>query len=183
MQVRYQSAEDRLLWQLRTQGGELFALWLTRRLLQQLMPPLNALVTQTAVARVAPQANVMHEAREMMAQVARARPLPGTDFSTPFNPQAVAQPRGPQPLLPTEVDLGPRADGRGLRFAAREPGGRSLNLQLSADLATALMRLIDQALAEADWGLSAAAASHSARADAQDAGDPPVLPAKPGLLN
>lgn len=180
MQVRYQPAEDRVLWQLRTQGGELFALWLTRRLLKQLWPPLNGLVTQAAVAQVAPQATVLPEAREMMAQVARSRPLPGTDFATPFNPQPVAQPLGPQPLLPTEVDLGPRADGKGLRFAAREAGGRALNLQLSADLATALMRLLEQALAESDWGLAGGAAKADAPAKPADPSEPPP---KPGLLN
>jgi len=75
MQVRYQPAADRILWQVRTLTGELFAVWLTRRMVKQLWPPLSKLVTSAGVAQVAPHATVLPEAREMMAQVARTRPV------------------------------------------------------------------------------------------------------------
>lgn len=153
MQVRYNPAADRLLWQVRTSTGELFAVWLTRRMVRQLWGPLTLLVTQAAVAQVVPHALVLPEAREMMAQAARSRQLPGADFATPFDPKPAAQPLGPEPLLPTTVDLSPGPDGRGLRLTVKEPGGRNLSLQLSNDLATGLMRLLEKALAEADWGL------------------------------
>jgi len=172
MQVRYQPAADRVLWQVRTSGGELFALWLTRRMMRQLWPPLQQLVTQAGVTQLAPQAAVLvPEAREMLAQTARERPLPQADFSQPFNPKPVAQPLGQEPLLPTAIDLGPGADGLGLKLRAREGEGRSLTLTLSNDLATALLRLLDKALAEADWGLVAPPAP---AADAPPA-PPPVL--------
>lgn len=153
MQVRYNPAADRLLWQVRTSTAELFAVWLTRRMLRQLWGPLTLLVTQAAVAQVVPHALVLPEAREMMAQTARSRQLPGADFATPFDPKPAAQPLGPEPLLPTTVDLSPGPDERGLRLVIKEPGGRHLSLQLSNDLATGLMRLLEKALAEADWGL------------------------------
>ena len=153
MQVRYNPAADRLLWQVRTSTGELFAVWLTRRMVRQLWGPLTLLVTQAAVAQVVPHALVLPEAREMMAQAARSRQLPGADFATPFDPKPAAHPLGPEPLLPTTVDLSPGPDGRGLRLTVKEPGGRNLSLQLSNDLATGLMRLLEKALAEADWGL------------------------------
>ena len=105
MQVRYNPAADRLLWQVRTSTGELFAVWLTRRMVRQLWGPLTLLVTQAAVAQVVPHALVLPEAREMMAQAARSRQLPGADFATPFDPKPAAQPLGPEPLLPTTVDL------------------------------------------------------------------------------
>ena len=177
MQVRYQPAADRVLWQVRTKTGELFALWLTRRMLKQLFPPLAQLITTAVVAQVAPNATVLPEAREMMAQVARARPLPGANFTTPFDPKPVAQPLGPEPLLPGTIDLAPGADGKGLRITAREAGGRHMTLQLSNDLATALMRLLEQALAEADWGLGAAAQPAPAQPDPLPPGpaEPPTL--------
>ena len=156
MQVRYQPTTDRVLWQVRSTAGELFAVWLTRRMLKQLWPPLANLVTTAAVAQVAPSATVLPEAREMLAQAARSRPLPGTDFAKPFDPKPVAQPLGAEPLLPTEIDLGPGANGQGLRITAREQAGRQMSLQLSNDLATALLRLVEQALVEADWGFGAA---------------------------
>ncbi len=38
MQVLYDPQADRLRWQLRTFGGELFAVWLTRRTMLELWP-------------------------------------------------------------------------------------------------------------------------------------------------
>lgn len=56
--------------------------------------------------------------------------------------------------LPEAVDLGPGPGGQGLKLQLREGnGGRSITVQLTADLATALQRLVEQALAAADWGL------------------------------
>lgn len=181
MQVRYQPAADRILWQVRTQTGELFAVWLTRRMLQQLWPPLSQLVTNAGMAQVAPNATVLPEARAMMAQVARTRPLANANFNTPFDAKPAAQPLGPEPLLPTAIDLGPGKDAKGLRITVREPSGRHMALQLSADLATALMRLLEQALAEAGWGLGPAAAAAPAASAA--GAEPPAPPAPPSLLN
>lgn len=178
MQVRYQQAADRVLWQLRTQQGELYAVWLTRRMLKQLWSPLTGMVTQASVVQLAPNATVLPEAREMMAQAARIRPLANSDFSTPFDTTPAAQPLGSEPLLPHAIDLAPGSDHQGLQMAVREPSGRQITLQLSADLATAWMRLLEQAIAEADWGLSPAAP-----ATAQAAPMGPATPAPPTLLN
>ena len=95
----------------------------------------------------------------MLAQPARDRPLPTARFNEPFDQKAVAQPLGPEPLLPEAIDLGPGADGKGLQLQLREAGGRRMALKLNDDLATALLRLLEQALKEADWGLPQAAAS------------------------
>ncbi|MBL8351894.1 MAG: hypothetical protein JNL87_16470 [Burkholderiaceae bacterium] len=173
MQVRYQSTPDRVLWQLRTTEGELFAVWLTRRMLRLLWPHLNRHVTLAGVARLAPNAtpaSVLPEAQAMLAQAARERPLPGARFDEPFDNQVVvARPLGPEPLLPEAVDLGPGADGRGLKLQVRELGGRRMAMTLNDDLATALMRLLEAALKEADWGPASEPAAPS-----QPAG--PIVP-------
>jgi hypothetical protein len=171
MQVRYEPAADRLLWQVRTFGGELFEVWLTRRLFRLFWPPLQQRVVQSGILQVLPQADtatVMPEAREMLAQQARERPLPAADFSVPFNPQAQARPLGEQPLLPSAVDLGKGAQGHGLALRLREAGGRQLELNLTADLATALTRLFEQVLAAADWNLEPPPSPPAA-------GEPPAL--------
>jgi hypothetical protein len=159
MQVRYDPTADRVLWQLRTAGGELFALWLTRRMLRQLWPHLTHLITAAGVAAAAPSALLLPEARAMLAETARSRSLAGADFSTPFNPAPAALPLGPLPLLPVAIDIGPGTHGQGLTLAAREPDGRNLQLALSADLANGLLRLLEQALADSDWGILAPAAA------------------------
>ena len=166
MQVRYEPTADRVLWQLRSAGGEVFALWLTRRMLRQLWPHLLRLVTNASVLRLAPHATVLPEARDMLAQAARSRHLPNTDFATPFDAKASALPLGPLPLLPVAIELGPGPEGHGLALAAREADGRSIRLALSDDLATGLMRLLEQALVATDWAILAPAAEAGTALDA-----------------
>ncbi len=171
MQLRYQPAADRLLWQLRTTNGDLYAVWLTRRMVRLLWPPLAKLVTNAGLVQEMPNATVLPEAQAMLAQAIRERPLPGASFKEPFDTRVVAQPLGAEPLLPEAIDLGPGDGGKGLKLQLREGGGRRLAMQLSADLATALQRLLEQALAAADWGLVVASAADSDG------------PARPNVLN
>jgi hypothetical protein len=173
MQVRYDPAADRILWQVRTQAGEMFSAWLTRRMFSQIWRPFQNLVGQSSLAHTPTAASLMPEAREMLAQTARARPLPGADFKAPFNPQATAQPLGPDPMLPIAADMGPRADGQGISMRLRDDQGRSLSVQLTGDMCTALLRLLEKALADADWGLAV-----TAQAEAT-----PTEPQAPRLLN
>ncbi len=159
MQLRYQPAADRLLWQLRTTSGDLYGVWLTRRMVRLLWPPMAKLVTSAGLAQEMPHTSVLPEAQAMVAQAIRDRPLPGASFAEPFDTRVVAQPLGTEPLLPEAIDLGPGEGGQGMKLQLREGGGRSLAMQLSADLAAALQRLLEQALAVADWGLVVATAS------------------------
>ncbi|MDT7835520.1 hypothetical protein [Aquabacterium sp. OR-4] len=176
MQVRYDPNADRIIWQVRTRGGELFSVWLTRRMVIRLWPPFSQLVTTASIAtQVAPTTTVLPEAREMLAQAARERPLPSADFKTPFNPEPAAEPLGAEPLLPNTVDLGHGDGGKGLAIRVREANGRSLELRLNDDLATALMRLIDKALLASEWGLVTAPAEAAAAV-------PPARPT-PSSLN
>jgi len=170
MQLRYQPAADRLLWQLRTTNGDLYAVWLTRRMVRLLWPPMTKLVTQAGIVQTLPHATVLPEAQAMMAQAVRDRPLPGASFAEPFDTRVTAQPLGAEPLLPEAIDLGPGDGGQGLKLQLREAGGRRLAMQLSADLSTALQRLLEQALAAADWGLVIAPATQG-----DDTAGPPVL--------
>lgn len=154
MQLRYDARADRLLCQLRTSDGQLYAVWLTRRMVRLLWPPMANLVTNAGLRQEMPHASVLPEARPMLAEAMRTRPLPGASFDQPFDTRAAARPLGAEPLLPEAIDLGPGAGGKGLKLQLREGnGGRSITVQLTADLATALQRLLEQALAAADWGL------------------------------
>lgn len=175
MQVKYEPTADRLLWQVRTRVGEIYAVWLTRRMVSRLWPPFQQLVTRGAVAQVArPDAVVLPEAREMLAQAARERPLPTAEFKTRFDPMPVAQPLGPEPLLPTAIDLAPGVNGKGLAIKLREANGRSVELKLGDDLATALLRLVEKAVAGSEWGLQAGTAPAPAE---------PQVPVPPSSLN
>ena len=173
MQVRYDATADRILWQVRTQAGEMFSAWLTRRMISQIWKPFQNLVGQSSLAHPTSAASLMPEAHEMLAQTARARPLPGANFDAPFNPQATALPLGPEPLLPITATMRPRPEGPGMVLNLRDDQGRGLSVQLTGDMCTALSRLLEKAMIDADWGLAVAAPVVAA----------PSGPQAPRLLN
>jgi hypothetical protein len=170
IQLRYDPVADRLLLSVRSHAAELYAAWLTRRMVARLLPYRRA-VGRLALPRGGGAALPVPEAQQMLEQVARERPLKDADFSQPFEgTQDATWPLGREPLLPSEIDV--RAPpGGGLVIALREAKGRRIELALNDDLATALMRLLDQGLALADWGLTAAEAGAGAA-------DPARLPAR-----
>ncbi len=167
IQVRYDATADRLLLQLRTTTAEVYAVWLTRRMVQRLYPPFRQAVTQASVASATPQALPVPEARQMLEQAALQRPLPGADFAQPFAAADAIHPLGPEPLLPDAADLRPGAEGQ-LTLAVREPRGRRIEVALNAELATALLRLLDNALVAAEWDLRADDAVASTASEATD---------------
>lgn len=171
MQVRYDELADRLLWQVRTADARLYEVWLTRRLLKLLWPPFQQLVTQAGVAQLLPRLgasataqgpSLLPEAQAMLAEQARQRPLPSAEFGTRFAADGAERPLGEQPMLPVSVDLGPTTGDAGapagLLLRLRDGQQRALELRLTSDLATALDRLLAQALQAADWALPGAAA-------------------------
>lgn len=170
IQVRYDSTADRMLVQLRSTSAEVYAVWLTRRMLSRLYPPFRQAVAQLSMAQTAPQALPVPEARQMLEDAALQRALQGADFQQAFSAADASYPLGPEPLLPDAADLRPGAPGQ-LTLVVRETRGRRVEVTLSTELATALLRLIDQALLPAEWGLSAAAANPA-----------PVFPPVPASL-
>lgn len=156
MQVRYEALADRLLMQVRTRASEVFAVWLTRRMMQRFWPTFHRVATQMPVAGKSPGALLAPEAQAMLAESALQRPLAGADFNQPFGSPEDRQPMGAEPMLASEIQL--QSDPKqGLRLALSDAQGRHLTLQLSEDMVTALLRLVEKALADADWGLAAPA--------------------------
>jgi hypothetical protein len=165
IQVRYEAAADRLLMLVRTRDEQLFAIWLTRRMVMRLWPHFRQAVVHLALARSAPGSMAVPEARDMLAEAAREKALEKADFKTPFDASAGRHALGPEPMLPVAVDLGHDAKGA-LVFSVRDGHGRQLSLNLGEDLANGLMKLVESALAAADWGLTVGASTAPAPADA-----------------
>ena len=173
LQVLYDSTADRLLLHLRTGAAEVYSVWLTRRMLQRLYAPFRSAVTATSVAQTTPRALPVPEARQMLEQAALERPLANADFGKPFVSNDASYPLGPEPLLPDTVDLRPGAGGQ-ITLAFREPRGRRIEVALSTELSIALLRLVDSALATAQWGLPAAGTEAQDAAAVAGPGDTPA---------
>ena len=153
IQLRYEATADRLLLQVRSTQAEIYAAWLTRRLVSRLLPPFRQAVMASGLQSVAPHALPVPEARQMLEQAALQRPLPGTQFNQPFQAdEQCRHPLGTEPLLADggELRQGPGAE---LHLVLQETRGRHIDLGLTPELATAMLRLLEQALEAADWGL------------------------------
>ena len=157
LSLHYRPEADRLLLRVNADDGQQFAVWFTRRLCARLWPHLATIVTRIGVAheagQTAPDAHLMPEAHEMLAQSARERALRTADFKTPFQDQASAHPLGTEPMLATEVQLTPLPDGH-LRLLIADIDKRNVQLQLTETLATAVKELMLKALHQADWGFA-----------------------------
>jgi hypothetical protein len=154
IQIKYDPLADRLRMQVRTRTGEVFAIWLTRRLVQRLWPAFQQVATQLALGRVPTDALVHPEAQAMIAESVRSRALPNADFSQPFSSEPAQRPLGEEPLLAAEVELQARPQSPGgLRLTVSD-GKRRITLQLNDELHSAMLRLLEQAVAAADWGLA-----------------------------
>jgi hypothetical protein len=154
IQVRYLPEADRLLMQVRTRAGEQVSIWFTRRLMLRLWTPLQQLASRLAVARTAPDAVAVPEAREMLSRAARERVLEDADFKTPFDRTTVAQPLGAEPLLASQVELAPTLQ-QGMTFRIQEHRGRHLSMTLTASLTNAVTQLFERALAASEWNMPA----------------------------
>ena len=168
--VAYQPDQDRLLLRVRTRDDQLFELWLTRRMMVRLWQPLQNTASAASLGAASPAATVLPEAREMMTQALRDQARQHADFDSPFDDQATVRPLGDQPLLVAAVDMQRHTDGH-VDLVWRDAAQRRLSLSLGPELLNNLLSLLESALAQSEWGLTA-----KAEAPPDPARSPPALP-------
>jgi hypothetical protein len=158
LSVNYLPEQDRILLRINTAASEEMRLWLTRRLMAGLWPLLNQLTTrqllQSGETGSAPNSTDDH-ARRMLTDFRREQFLREADFETPYEEKPAVLPLGPEPLLVTDVDATPLANG-GLQFQfhERRPQGqeqRNFQMQTEPQLMQGLMHLMEKALQRSQW--------------------------------
>jgi len=97
------------------------------------------------------------QTRALLADARREEAVQNADFSTPYRDTATSHPLGDAPLLVTEVNLTPKADGV-MHMNFRElledpPSTRNFQLDLQADMVFAVIQLLGKALEQAEWNL------------------------------
>ena len=169
LSVAYQADQDRLLLRVRTRDEQLFELWLTRRLMLRLWRPLQDTANAAALGAASKGSTILPEARDMLSQTLREQAQENADFSSPFDESAAARPLGEQPLLVAAVDLTRQGNGH-VEVSLRDAASRHLSLNLSPELLSNLLSLVERALHQSEWGLVATAeASTSATVQAPPA--------------
>ncbi len=154
LSVVYQADQDRLLLRVRTHDERLFELWLTRRLMLRLWQPLQNTASAAALGVASKNSTILPEARDMMTQTLRERAKQSADFASPFDDNSSERPLGEHPMLVAAVDL--KHDGQGqVGVSWRDAQGRNLSVNLTHALLHNLLTLVEQALAQSEWGLAA----------------------------
>jgi hypothetical protein len=173
LSVLYQADHDRLLLRVRTRDEQLFELWLTRRLMLRLWQPLQNTAAASALGVASKGSTILPEARDMMTQALRDQAKQSADFASPFDDQSSERPLGEHPMLVAAVDL--KHDGQGqVGVSLRDAQGRNLSVNLTHDLLHNLLTLVEQALAQSEWGLVAPQSAPAAPA-VEGANAPRVL--------
>jgi hypothetical protein len=137
--VIYHQEQDRLLARISSHESEELRLWLTRRLVLALVPPL----TKTAADQLALQTGNIDPAapqdvqrQRMLENFNKEALAHAGDFKTPYQARDAALPMGKEPLLVTEVKMALLKSGKvQLDFIEKQPEpGRNVRIAISAQL-------------------------------------------------
>lgn len=179
LSVNYLAEQDRIFVRVNTSASEEVRLWLTRRLMLGLWPLLSRLLTQHLLKLESAGSSLEtadEDLKKMLADFRKEQFLQEADFDTPFDESQAVLPLGEEPVLVTDVDATPLANGRlRLSFNERLPGDkepRSFQVEMDPQLMQGLMHLLDQALARSQWQEPFAQGSAAEEAE-EDAGRKP----------
>ncbi len=170
--IRYRQDHDRILVDINTGAGGEVQVWLTRRMTLRLWPLLNRVVIDHfAVPADAKTdgfvdlAAMDNRTKTMLADFKREEAIQKADFSTPYRSGATLHPLGNSPLLVTEVNLTPFGSGQlQLNFVEKieDPvSNRGFQMDLSAELVFAVIKLVGHALEQSHWGIGQHTAQHA----------------------
>jgi hypothetical protein len=177
LSVTYQGEQDRILLRVNSTGGEEMRMWLTRRLMHGLWPLLGKLHTDQVIKNepsTSAAGSGDEEIKRLFTEFRKEEFLQEADFETPYQDKPNL-PLGSEPLLVTDVDATPLANGR-LRLAFNERASvsgaakaRGFKMELDPRLMQGLMHLLEQSLVRSQWCDPFTAPA--APAEAADAGD------------
>jgi hypothetical protein len=156
LSVTYLAEQDRILVRVNTAAAEEMRLWLTRRLMLGLWPLLSKLLTKHLLKLESAGTSLDtadEDLKKMLAEFRKEEFLKQADFETPY--QEHQPTAGEEPLLITDVDASPLANGQlRLSFNERPPGQgkpRSFRMEMEPKLMQGLMHLLEQALVRSQW--------------------------------
>jgi len=164
LSINYHVEQDRILIRVNSSAGDEVRMWLTRRMAQRLWPLINQVVVDHFAVPPNAQSDgsvdlaaMGPQTKAVLAEARREEAVQNADFSTPYRETATSRPLGDAPLLVTEVNLTPKADGV-MHMNFRElledpPSTRGFQLDLPADLVFAVIQLLGKALVQAEWNL------------------------------
>jgi hypothetical protein len=190
LSIHYHIEQDRILIRVNSSAGDEVHMWLTRRMALRLWPLINQVVVDHFAVPTNAHADgavdlsaIGPQTRAVLADARREEAVQNADFSTPYRDTATNHPLGYTPLLVTEVNLTPKADGV-MHMNFRElledpPSTRSFQLDLQADMVFVVLQLLGKALAQAEWNLDPTATALTVKVEEEPADEADFAPDAP----
>ena len=155
LSVTYDPMEDRVLMRVNTTTQEEIRVWLTRRMLANLMPHLPRVASeQLAMAAPAHMPLLTEQDKQVFADIKQVEHLGQSDFSTPFQAGEKILMEG-NGLLLTDLKIVPQTDGLTL-MVFQERGregrpGRVMELRMKVELIHGLTHLLQEIWPQTGW--------------------------------
>lgn len=143
IQVHYQPVEDRLALLITLKAGDNLNLWLTRRVTQKLLSNLGALVKKD-------EAVVSQNTDQRKEHVQEFQKVQAAEKSQ-FVQERINQ-KEQAAITDMQLVVDTRLDDKTLRLPLTS--GKTLNLDVSTQLAYILTNLLNSALVQTRWGIS-----------------------------
>jgi hypothetical protein len=148
LKIEFVPEHDRLMMRISTDNGAEVSLWLTRRCVRRLWPLLMEMAQATPA--IATQPNP--EARKALLGFQHEKAVRQADFSKPYEEAPRERPLGSSPVLVTRIQ--PRRDQQGRHVLGLLPTvGQGVHITLDENLLHGLVKLIQNAVARAEWDL------------------------------
>lgn len=143
----YDGEQDRLLLRIRSSDDAEFRFWLTRRYLALLWPILMKMAEDFSARKTTDPLT-----RTTLAELAHGQAVGNADFASQYKKGSL-YPLGEEPILLARITTKPVAGGaQTLTLLPQQ--GQGINLDLNEKLVHVLARLLQQAAAAAEWGLT-----------------------------
>jgi len=142
------SEQDRLLLRVRSSDDAEYRFWITRRYLALLWPMLMKMADAFS-SRKAPGDPLT---RNALAELAHGEAVSKADFDSAYQDGSLF-PLGEEPILLARITVKP-LEGNTQTLTLLPQQGQGINLELDERLVHVLARLLQEAAAVAEWGLS-----------------------------
>ena len=162
--------QDRLLLRVRTDNQFELRLWLTRRALRLLWPLLVQMVR--CAPEVARQSNP--QARDALVGMQHERALRQADFGQSFEESPRELPLGADPILVARIQANKDDCGNDV-LGLLPQQGQGINLTLDNTLLHSLCKLMQNAVAKAEWDIVLELPALQSMVDSNDTGAPKRL--------
>ncbi|HEX4878478.1 MAG TPA: hypothetical protein VFV39_01425 [Limnobacter sp.] len=151
LQIAYAPEHDRLLMRINSAENQEVRVWLTRRMVRLLIPSLDDMM-QKLLASDRPLNDV---GRKALLEMSREVSLYSADFKSPFQDKNTTTPLGADPLLITQIELRPAAEGHGtdLMLKLVSGSGKGFEMRMAEQLQHGFADLLVKACHQAEWGL------------------------------